>query len=138
VLNSYLKASEYFLEYQRSHRVGDQIQKEISGLLLKGLKDPRIGFVTVTAVEVSSDLGHARVYFTVMGDERARRETIKGLTSAVPFLRRELGKRLRLRSVPELTFKYDTSLEYGNRIEALLKEIETGDDNAQGDPEDDQ
>lgn len=125
------------MEYQRAHRVGDLIQQEISKLLLKGLKDPRIGFVTITAVDVTSDLGHARVYFTVMGDEEARRETRKGLESAVPFLRRHLGKHLRLRSVPELQFKYDTSLEYGNRIEALLQEIKAGTDDDQGDSGDD-
>lgn len=126
------------MEYQRSHRVADLIQQEISALLLKGLKDPRIGFVTITAVEVTSDLHHARIYFTVMGEEAARRDSLKGLTSAVPFLRRELGKRLRLRFVPELTFQYDTSLEYGNRIDALLREIRSADDDAQGDPEDNQ
>ena len=126
------------MEFQRSHRVGEQIQKEISALLVKGLKDPRVGFVTITAVEVSGDLRHARIYFTVLGDEQARRESQRGLTSAIPFLRRELGKRLRLRLVPELTFQFDTSLEYGNRIEALLRDLNSGDDNDQGDPEDDQ
>ena len=125
------------MEFQRSHRVGEQIQKEISALLLKGLKDPRVGFVTLTAVEVSGDLGHARVYYTVMGDEQARRETQRGLTSAIPYLRRELGKRLRLRLVPELVFQYDTSIEYGNRIEDLLRDLNHEDD-AQGNPEDDQ
>lgn len=125
------------MEFQRSHRVGDQIQKEISALLLKGLKDPRVGFVTITAVEVSSDLRHARVYYTVMGDDQGRLETQRGLNSAIPFLRRELGKRLRLRLVPELAFQYDTSLEYGNRIESLLRDLNREDD-AQGNPDDDQ
>lgn len=126
------------MEFQRSHRVGEQIQKEISALLVKGLKDPRVGFVTVTAVEVSGDLRHARIYFTVLGEDPARQETLRGLTSAIPFLRRELGKRLRLRLVPELTFQFDTSLEYGNRIESLLRDLNSGGDDAQGDPEDDQ
>jgi ribosome-binding factor A len=126
------------LEFQRSHRVGEQIQKEISALLVKGLKDPRVGFVTITAVEVSGDLRHARIYFTALGEEQVRRETLRGLTSAIPFLRRELGKRLRLRLVPELTFQFDTSLEYGNRIESLLRDLNSGGDDAQGDPEDDQ
>lgn len=111
------------MQYQRSHRVGEQIQKEISALLLKGLKDPRIGFVTITAVKVTADLGQARVFFTVMGEESVRRETGQGLASATPYLRRELGKRLRLRHVPELIFEFDTALEYGNRIESLLQEI---------------
>jgi ribosome-binding factor A len=126
------------LEFQRSHRVGEQIQKEISALLVKGLKDPRVGFVTITAVEVSGDLRHARIYFTALGEEKVRQETLRGLTSAIPFLRRELGKRLRLRLVPELTFQFDTSLEYGNRIESLLRDLNSGGDDAQGDPEDDQ
>jgi len=126
------------LEFQRSHRVGEQIQKEVSALILKGLKDPRVGFVTITAVEVSRDLHHARIFFTVIGDERARRESERGLNSALPYLRREIGKRLRLRLVPELTFEYDTSLEYGNRIESLLRDLNSGEKNAQGDPEDDQ
>ncbi len=126
------------MENQRSHRVGEMIQQEISRLLVKGLKDPRIGFVTITAVEMTPDLHLARVYFTVMGDEAARRENRKGLTSAIPFFRREIGKCLRMRYVPDLIFEYDTSLEYGNRIETLLRDLQTGDDNAQGDPEDHQ
>ncbi len=111
------------MQFQRSHRVGEQIQKEISALLLRGLKDPRVGFVTITEVKVTSDLGLARVYFTVMGEEQARRQTVQGLTSAAPYLRRELAKRLRLRHVPELIFEFDSALEYGNRIESLLQEI---------------
>lgn len=115
------------MEFQRSHRVGDQIQKEISALLVKGLKDPRIGFVTITAVEVTPDLHLARVFFTVMGDERARRESTSGLKSSVPFIRRELGKRLRMRYTPDLLFQYDTSVDYGTRIDNLLQEIQTDD-----------
>lgn len=115
------------MEFQRSHRVGDQIQKEISALLVKGLKDPRIGFVTITAVEVTPDLHLARVFFTVMGDEKARRESTSGLKSSVPFIRRELGKRLRMRYTPDLLFQYDTSVDYGTRIDNLLQEIQTDD-----------
>jgi ribosome-binding factor A len=77
----------------------------------------------------------ARVYFTVMGDEKARRDTEKGLQSSVPFLRRELGRRLGMRYVPDILFAFDSSLEYGNRIETLLKEINTEDDDGSGDPE---
>lgn len=111
------------MQFQRSHRVGEQIHKEISALLLKGLKDPRVDFVTITAVKVTADLGQARVYFTVMGEAQHRKQTAQGLASATPFLRRELAKRLRLRHVPELIFEFDTALEYGNRIESLLQEI---------------
>ncbi len=113
---------------QRPHRVGDQIQKEISALLLKGLKDPRVGFATITEVRVTPDLSMARVYFTVMGDDEARRQTARGLTNAAAYLRRELGKRLRLRQVPELRFEFDTTLEYGNRIATLLQEIKRKED----------
>jgi len=111
------------VDSKRTQRVGEEIQKEISSLLLNGLKDPRIGFVTITSVSVTSDLSIAKVYFTVMGDEKARKDSEKGLRSSTPFIRRELGKRLRLRHVPEINFLFDTSLEYGNRIESLLKEI---------------
>lgn len=114
------------MEYQRSHRIGEQIHKEISALLLKGLKDPRIGFVTITGVEVTPDLHLAKVYFTVMGDEAARKDTEKGLKSSVPYIRHELGRRLRMRYVPDLLFQYDSSLEYGNRIESLIREIHAG------------
>ena len=115
------------MEYQRSHRVGEMIQQEVSRLLIKGLKDPRIGFVTITAVDVSHDLHYARIFFTAMGDEPARTNSQRGLTSAIPFFRRELAKVLRLRLVPELTFQYDTSLDYGNRIESILRDINSGD-----------
>ncbi len=116
------------MEFKRSHRVGESIHKEISSLLIKGLKDPRVGFVTITAVEVTSDLRYARVYFSVMGDESALKKTLEGLKSSIPFLRRHLGRQLRMRYVPELQFRYDESLEYGNRIESLIKEIKQNDD----------
>ncbi|MGE4580695.1 MAG: ribosome-binding factor A [Desulfuromonadales bacterium] len=118
------------MDSKRTQRVGEEIQKEISSLLLNGLKDPRIGFVTITSVDVTADLQIAKVYFTVLGDEVARKNSEKGLNSSIPFIRRELGKRLRLRHVPDIVLKYDTSLEYGNRIETLLKDIhsESADD----------
>ena len=121
------------MQSQRSHRVGEQIQKEISALLIKGLKDPRIGFVTITAVEMTPDLHLARVYFTVMGDEKARRESEAGLNHSIPYIRRELGKRLRMRYTPDLLFHFDTSIEYGNRIDALLDEVREHKDDDQDD-----
>jgi len=111
------------LASQRPHRVGEQIHKEVSALLQKGLNDPRVGFLTITAVEMTSDLSLARIYFTVFGDENVRRETLKGLTHAVPYFRREIGRQLRLRHTPDLLFQFDKSLEQGNRIESLLREI---------------
>ncbi len=124
------------MAHPRSRKVGEQIQKEVSALLLKGLKDPRVGFVTITAVEVTPDMHLARVFFTVMGDEKARRETEAGLHSAAPFLRRELGRLLRMRYVPDLLFCYDPSLDYGNRINTLLQEIQTQRPDDQSDNED--
>lgn len=92
-------------------------------MLLKGLKDPRVGFVTITAVSVTSDMHLARVYYTVYGDDNQRKETQKGLQSAIPFFRRELGRRLRMRYVPDLVFEFDKALEYGNRIDSLLRQL---------------
>ncbi|MBN2645322.1 MAG: 30S ribosome-binding factor RbfA [Desulfuromonadaceae bacterium] len=116
---------------QRAQRVGEQIQKELADLFLRGLRDPRVGFVTINSVDVTTDLSLARVYYTVMATdedaEEKRRETQLGLESAVSFLRRELGKRLKLRHIPDLAFRYDTSIEYGCHIEQLLKEIHQND-----------
>jgi ribosome-binding factor A len=111
----------------RSHRVGEQIHKEVSALLQKGLKDPRIGFVTITGVEMTPDLHLARIFFTVIADEAGRRDTEKGLKSSIPFLRRELGRRLRMRYVPDLLFQYDSSIDQGNRIESLIRDIHRDD-----------
>ncbi|MGE4545723.1 MAG: 30S ribosome-binding factor RbfA [Pedobacter sp.] len=111
------------MDHPRPHRVGEQLQKEISALLLKGLKDPRVGFVTITGVSVTPDMHLARVYYTVYGDETQRVDTQRGLKSAEPFIRRELSRRLRLRYVPELIFEFDKALEYGNRIDSLLRQL---------------
>lgn len=123
------------MQSQRSQRVGEAIHKEISALLVKGLKDPRVGFVTLTGVEVTRDLSIARVFYTVLGDEKVQRETTAGLVSSIPFLRRELGKRLRTRIVPEIIFQFDQSIAYGNRIEELIREIKTEATDDSGDPE---
>jgi ribosome-binding factor A len=114
------------LSTQRARRVAEQIQQEISSLLLKGLKDPRVGFVTVTHVDVVPDLHLARVYFSVIGDETVRKNTEKGLKSSVPYLRREIASRLQMRYVPDLLFVFDASLEYGQRIESLIDQIHGG------------
>lgn len=121
ISNSFIIGRE--LEHPRPHRVGEQLQKEISALLLKGLKDPRVGFVTITAVDVTPDMHLARVFYTVYGTDKQIADTQAGLKSAVPFLRRELGRRMRMRYVPDLVFEFDKSLEYGNRIDNLLRTI---------------
>jgi ribosome-binding factor A len=110
---------------QRAQRVGELIQKEVSALLLRGLKDPRIGFVTITGVEVTPDLHLARVYYTVIGDQAARRESAAGLKSSTPYIRQQLGRQLQMKYIPDLIFEYDSSIEYGNRIESLLRAIHT-------------
>ncbi|UHA73893.1 30S ribosome-binding factor RbfA [Paenibacillus sp. 481] len=112
----------------RSGRVGEQMKKELSQLIQLEIKDPRVGFITVTGVEVTNDLSLARVYLSVMGDEEQKQQSIKALEKASGFLRSELGKRIRFRHTPELVFKMDVSIEYGSRIERLLGEIREGDD----------
>ena len=110
---------------KRSEKLAETIHETISALLSRGLNDPRIGFVTLTAVDVVDDLSIARIYFTVIGDRDARKNSEVGLNSAKGYLRRELGKVLTIRHIPELIFKYDESQEYGNRIDSILREIAT-------------
>jgi ribosome-binding factor A len=121
------------LRYKRSQRVSELLHHEVSRMVQFELKDPRIGFVTVTGVELTSDLQHAKIFFTVMGDEATRSKTSTGLDKAIPFIRRELGRRLHLRIIPEISFHYDTSIEYGTRIESLLKEAQLGEADDQAD-----
>ena len=109
--------------FKRADRVADLIKMEISGLLLKQVRDPRIGLVTITGVKVTDDLRTARVFFVELGKDQCSEEVQAGLGKAAGFLRRELGRRLQLRCVPELVFAYDPSFAYGNRIERLISEI---------------
>lgn len=111
------------MEYPRSYRVGELIHKHVSEILAKGLKDPRVGFVTITAVDVSPDLRYAKVHYTVIGSEKERKDTGVGIEKATPYIRRQLASKLTIRHTPELTFVYDESIEYGNRIDSILKEI---------------
>ena len=109
---------------RRQRQVGELLHEEISRIIQYEIKDPRLGFVTVTGVDVSPDLRQARVYVTVLGDRAEVKSTLAGLTSAAGYFRRLLGQALSLRHIPELNFKLDTSLEYGMRIEALLDDIQ--------------
>ncbi len=111
------------MQGSRPARIGDQIREELSVLLQRTVKDPGVGFVTLTFVKVSADLQVARVYYTVLGDDKAKRESKKALERATPFLRRQITQRLRLRRSPELFFQYDESIERGERIESLIQEI---------------
>ncbi len=112
--------------FRRADRVAEAIQEEVADLFRLRIKDPRIGFVTITGVEVTADLRHARIFFSVVGDEAARASTQQGLDSAARFIQGELGRRLRLRLTPTVEFRFDPSIERGARIERLLKEIGTG------------
>lgn len=109
---------------QRTDRLDSQIQAELMDLMQREMKDPRIGFATVTRVETARDLGHARVWVSVYGDEEARAASISAMTDAAPWLRRRLGERLKLRHVPELSVRRDDSIEEGDRILRLLRQID--------------
>jgi ribosome-binding factor A len=107
----------------RASRVGDQIRAELAELLTREVHDPGIGFLTITHVKVSPDLQQARAYYTTIGDDNARRESARALERAAPFLRRHIGRRLRLKRVPELTFSFDESIEKNDRIERILQQL---------------
>lgn len=107
---------------RRMARLNEQLKREITVLVRDEVRDPRVGVTTVTAVEASTDLSVARVYVSIMGDEAAKEAGLEGLRAAAPFIRTELGRRLRVRQVPELRFELDRSLEYAMKIERLLHE----------------
>jgi ribosome-binding factor A len=108
----------------RPARVADQIRQELSELLTRGeVHDPGIGFITLTRVQVSPDLQMARVFYTTLGDSKARRDTARALERATPFFRRQIGSRLRLRRVPEVEFRFDESIAHQDRIEQILRDL---------------
>ena len=107
----------------RSERVEGQLKKEISKILLEDLKDPRVGFVTITRIELTGDIRYARIYFSILGDDKAKEESLKGIKSAVGFIRKLIAERIKLRYVPELYFKLDNSLEYSINLEKTFERI---------------
>lgn len=107
----------------RPDRVGEQIRQELSQIIAQQVHDPGIGFITLTRVKVTPDLQLARVLYTVMGDDKQKKETVKALERAIPFLRRQIGSRVRLRRVPDLQFFYDESIEHQDRIEQILLDL---------------
>jgi ribosome-binding factor A len=109
----------------RPDRVAEEIRAELALLLTREVHDPGIGFVTLTRVQISPDLQIARIYYTALGDEPARKKSARALERAAPFLRRRIGSRLRLKRVPELKFHYDESIAGQDRIEQLLHDIHT-------------
>ncbi len=108
----------------RIEKLQELIKQEMGKMLLKELKDPRIGFVTVTDVEMTGDLREAKIYVSVMGGEEQVKSSLEGLNSALGFIRREIGQRIRLRFTPEISFALDTSLDYGDHIQKLLLQVE--------------
>jgi ribosome-binding factor A len=122
----------------RPHRVADQIRQELSELLTRGeVHDPGIGFITLTRVQVSPDLQMARVFYTTLGDAKARQETARALERATPFFRRQIGGRLRLRRVPEFEFRFDESVAHQDRIEQILRDLHEEERQRRGDHDDD-
>lgn len=132
---------------RRAERLAEEIREQVARMIASDLKDPRIGFVTVTRVELANDLGHARVHVGVLGGEAERTKTLAALQQASGFVRRELGKRLRIRHTPEVDFRYDKGLDATDRVARLLEaerqraEVERepdappGDDEGDGKPE---
>lgn len=110
-------------EFSRSQRVAEQILRELAELVRFEIKDPRVGFVTLTEVELTPDYAHAKVYFTLMSGEEGLQETLAGLRRASGFLRRELGRRVRIHTTPELHFHYDKSVEQGSRMSQLIDQV---------------
>lgn len=110
------------MSFQRSDRVRQQIKREVSVVIRDELKDPRVGFITVTEVELSPDMRHAKVYVSIMGNEEEKTNTMEGLLRATGFVRTQLGKKIRLRYFPEIVFRHDTSLETASHIYKLLDE----------------
>ncbi len=113
---------------RRTDRVAEAIQELIAGLLVRGVKDPRIGLVTITGVRVSPDLRHARVWFSCLGDAERRAQTLAGLHSATGFVRSQIARQLNLRVAPELRFEFDPSLEQAERLSRLLANQQGGSD----------
>ena len=124
---------------RRPQRLGQQIQHEISLILSRNMKDRRVGFVTVTGVDLSPDYRHARVFVSALGSEKEKEESLEALNRATGWIRRELGQRIRMKFLPEIAFREDSSREYGDRIDQLLEEIHQGEDSVAEDtgPNDD-
>lgn len=112
------------MPHRRSVRVADLLKQEVSDIIRNEIKDPRIGFVTVTSVDLSQDLRHAKIYISVLGSEDERSKSLQGLESAKGFIRSQLGRRIRIRHIPELMFRNDESFAYAAHIAEVMKKIE--------------
>ena len=119
-------------EFSRSSRVAEQVQRELAELIRLELKDPRVGLVTLTGVELTPDYAHAKVFYTTLADPSARQDIDAGLRRASGFLRRELGRRIRIHTLPELHFVFDESVERGDRMSRLIDEAVASDRKHEG------
>ena len=119
-------------EYSRSQRVVEQIHRELAEMIRLEVKDPRVGFITISGVEITPDYAHAKVFFTSMTGEAEVPEILQGLRRAGGFLRRELGRRMRIHTIPELHFHYDRSVEEGARLSRLIDDVVRDDAARQG------
>jgi len=119
-------------EFGRSARVSSQMQKELSSILQRDISDPRLGFITINEVEVTKDLGLAKVYVTVLNvDDAGKQANVKALNELAPIIRHKLAQRMRLRHISELRFHYDTSFDTGMRVAELLSDVVQGVDKNQ-------
>jgi ribosome-binding factor A len=107
----------------RSERVEGQLKKEISRILQEDLKDPRIGFVTITRIDLTGDLRYAKVYYSILGDDEAKKASLKGIKSASGFIRKLIAERMNMRYVPELSFRLDNSIEYSINLEKTFERL---------------
>ena len=121
--------------FRRTDRINEQLREEISLLVRDGVRDPRVSLATITAVQTSPELDHAKVYFTALGSDDERKELLAGLRSAAPYIRQQLGQRLHMRRIPELHFEQDRVLEEAQRIEQLLREALPDDRRAETPPD---
>ncbi len=120
----------------RYQRVAQAIKEEVSNIIHDELKDPRLGFITVTEVELTEDLRFAKIFFSVLGTKEEQKKSKKALDSALGFVRKLIGERIRLRFVPEIIFKEDKSSEYSSNIQRVLDEIKEDDEHRKDNRED--
>ncbi|HUG15209.1 MAG TPA: 30S ribosome-binding factor RbfA [Thermomicrobiales bacterium] len=122
---------------RRQERVGDLIRDEVSDIIRRDVNDPRLGFVTITRAELSPDLRYARLFVSVFADDAERKQTLEVLNRASSFIRRTLAPRLRMRSIPELSFRLDQSMEHAESVARILRELETDEPSPATAPESD-
>jgi ribosome-binding factor A len=122
------------VEFSRSERVAEEIKKAVSQIINNEIKDPRVsGLISVTKVEMTKDLRHAKIFLSIYGEESEKQKVFEGLKNAEGFIRKELAHRVRMKFIPEISFKMDESIEYGIHIYKLLEEVQKQEDNGNED-----